>query len=416
MANTTVAAASPESVQVLSDKLDALTARVTALEGGTVPPQPPVADYTLVVDKPATHTTLTGVTQFAGMAPAMKNVELWDEKSTVLFATTPDSAGKWSGSVDTNKYVDDSVVWKVCAWDVPAGQMPNHSVEVEMSFVLQNGNAPHNGRSYLLGYYGVPPEGEQADFTLNGSFQTHSAGGGVYLASPTFPVVIDIDGGQYDMTYSDIAAGKHDNDINKTLNSIPANAHQAIYAFRIDREFNLYNNWLNATPQVHRDAMNHLCDLIRAKFPNVPIIWNPNALNGGDVSDRTPEKCDMIGVDAYANPTWNNTADKLLGDPNSPGWGTLHWWAGVARAKGKLLALPEWGDDYADGVFIHAVADFVDDLNNKVALISYWNSNDGEPAMLRGASLDAFLQRFGGRQYSGNYWTLKPTDHSIPGY
>jgi hypothetical protein len=49
-------------------------------------------------------------------------------------------------------------------------------------------------------------------------------------------------------------------------------------------------------------------------------------------------------------------------------------------------------------------------------LMSYWNSNDSEPAALRGASLDAFNKRFGGTQYSGSFWKLKPIDNSLPGY
>jgi hypothetical protein len=406
--------ASNDDVQAQARAIADLQARVTKLEGGTAPTPPP-ADYTLIVETPKNGDTLTGAAVFSGTAPAMKNVEIWDG-TTMLLATVPDANGKWSVIIDTTKYPDGHVNWVVHTWDVPAGQVPSHAAELDMNFVLKNGNATASGRTYLLGFYGGPPQGMRADFTLDGSFQEHRAGGGVYLASPTYPVVVDIDGGQYDMAYADIASGKHDNDINATLNSIPANARQAIYAFRIDREFNLYSNWLSATPKMHRDAMNHLCDLIRAQYKGIPIIWNPNALNGGDISDRIPEKADIIGVDAYANPVWKNTADVLLGNPSGPAWGTLRWWSTVAHKAGKPLALPEWGDDYGDGIFVNAIADFANDPNNSVVLMSYWNSNDSEPAALRGASLDAFNKRFGGTQYNGSFWKLKPIDNSLPGY
>jgi len=81
------------------------------------------------------------------------------------------------------------------------------------------------------------------------------------------------------------------------------------------------------------------------------------------------------------------------------------------------MSLPEWGDDYGDGAYITAVADWAYDKvlvtpgkSNNVVYIGYWDSNFNEDAHLRGNAKTVFQQRFGSIPYSGSYWgALLPT-------
>jgi hypothetical protein len=220
------------------------------------------------------------------------------------------------------------------------------------------------------------------------------------------------------MDYAGVASGAHDGDINKSIDSIPADWLPYIYAVRVDSEFNLDSFYTSTLASEYVDAANHFIALFKAKLPaRVKYIWNPNVLAGGDLSAYIPSACDVIGVDAYANPTYNNTSAVLFGDPANPPPGTLWWWTNVARQKGKPIALPEWGDDYADGVYIHDVARWAADPANNVVYLGYWDSTASENASLRGASYDAFVAEFANKPYVGAFFGAAiPTTTTLPGY
>lgn len=410
--------------------------------GGT-----PAPEFTLVVDTPKNGDTVSGSVVVSGWARGFKNVEAWDmgHQKPPLGQAPPGSDGAFTLTVDTRGLAMGPTTWTIWAWDSPPGTTSTRSDSVDLALTIGmatpgaggasgtggasgaggagTGGAPGtggssgngSGRNYILGFYTSgktsPPYhtflGYYPEVNYGGSYQVHQPGGGFYLPGVKYPTVLDADissNGAH-MSYDSVASGQMDSQLNSTINSIPSAWYPYIYAVRIDSEFNLESDYKSPSASTYVKAADHLIALYKAKLPaRVKYIWNPNAVNGGDLSALVPTTCDVIGVDAYANPTYNNKSSVLFGDKNNPGAGTIWWWTKIAKQKGKAIALPEWGDDYADGQYIKDVAAWAGDPANNVVYLGYWDSADNENASLRGASLTVFTDGFANKPYTGTFF------------
>jgi hypothetical protein len=392
----------------------------------------------LVIDTPKDGSTVSGSVKVSGWARGFVNVEAWDatHQKPPLGQATPAADGGFTLTVDTKNLASGATTWTIWAWDSAPGMPSTHDDSVPVMLTIGgsggaagaggasasggaagSGGSGGNGggRNFILGFYtdhktsGPYHEwlGYYPEANYGGSYQVHQPGGGFYLPSVKYPTVLDADisaNGAH-MSYDEVANGQLDSQLNATINSIPSAWYDYVYAVRIDSEFNLSNDYTSASASTYVKAADHLIALYKAKLPTrVKYIWNPNAINGGDLSALVPTTCDVIGVDAYANPTWKNTSSVLFGNKDNPSAGTIWWWTKIAKQKGKAIALPEWGDDYADGVYIKDVAAWAGDPANNVVYLGYWDSTDNENASLRGASLTAFTQGFANEPYSGTFF------------
>ncbi|HEX4476797.1 MAG TPA: hypothetical protein VH142_17030 [Polyangiaceae bacterium] len=81
------------------------------------------------------------------------------------------------------------------------------------------------------------------------------------------------------------------------------------------------------------------------------------------------------------------------------------------------MALPEWGDDYGDGIYVNDVANWAADPANNVVYLGYWDSTDNENGSLRGASYTAFATAFANKPYTGTFFApLLPTSTGLSGF
>jgi hypothetical protein len=407
----------------------------------------PAPLYALIIDAPKNNDTVSGVVQIRGWARGFVNVETWDatHSDPPLAQAVPSTDGAFAMQLSTAGLATGATTWTVWAWDAAPGKATDttKSASVSLSLTIGAGTAGGaggagtaaaggaggsagstgaggtagavaGGRNYLMGFYtngkldgpyhtwlGYYPEVDYGS-----SYQEHSPGGSFYPPSLKYPEVFDVDIHNAKLDYADVASGKADKDLIATRDSLPSDWYPYIYAIRIDSEFNLACDAdpaiCNGDPATCRSAAEHVIDLYKAKLPaRVKYIWNPNIYHGSNLDQLVPTNCDVIGVDAYAQPQWNASSQYLFGNKANPESGSLWWWTQVAQKKGKAIALPEWGDDYGDGAFVRDVAAWAGDPANNVVYLGYWDSADSEDAHLRGASLTAFTSVFANLPYTG---------------
>jgi len=404
--------------------------------GGGTGVHVPTPLYKIVVNAPLDHSTVSGIVTVDGWARGLLNVEIWDathgNTTPPLGRATPTDDGWFTMQVDTRALESKSTTWTVWGWVTPAGTPGINADPVELTLTVANstGAGGSSGatvgtraRNYLLGFYTDKKTdgpyhtwlGYYPEVDYDASYQDHAPGGGIYPPSVKYPNVLDVDICNAKLDYGEVADHVADDSVTKTRDSIPSDWYPFIYAIRIDSEFNLIESCLNVDAATYKKAAERVITLYKAKLPaRVKYIWNPNVGHGSDLDARVPANCDAIGIDAYAQPQYNAPSQALFGDKNSPAVGSLWWWTKVARAQGKALALPEWGDDYADGVYIQAVAAWADDPANNVVYLGYWDSPDKEDASLRGASLAAFTKAFANRPYGGTLFAPLITSSQYP--
>jgi hypothetical protein len=288
------------------------------------------------------------------------------------------------------------------------------------------GGAVTGGRNFLMGmfssgstianygtYLGYHPE-----VTYNSSYQDdhHKKCGQPNSGLndiKNYPVIISVF--TYNADYVGTAQGKYDNCYEDLFTGLESKVN-TIYGVRIDVEF-----YPQPPAADFKGSFNHIVAIAKKHFPaRIKYIFNPNWDAGLGGAGYVPESADVVGPDAYNNPTWcqNKSSAQCAGDkfdPNHPG--SIAYWTKIAQQLGKTMALPEWGDDYGDGVYIKAVADWAFDKvlvtpgkSNAVVYLGYWDSNLNEDGHLRGTAMTVFQQRFGNITYTGTYWgPLIPT-------
>lgn len=423
----------------------AVTAEGESEDDAAVADSTPIAIYTLQVDAPQNGSIVGGVVTVTGYAPGFVNVEVWDatHQTPPLARVTPAADGSFSTTIDTSSLMEGSITWTVWAWDSEPGQSftRNASVEVQLT-IDQNsddgdtagvggdggagGTSGAGGRSFLLGMFSAGSEiasysdylAYHPEFTINSSYQDdHHAQCGQPISGlndiNNYPVIVSAF--TYNKDYAGTAQGTHDS-CYQTLFSGLASKAASIYGVRVDVEF-----WPHPPAAEFKASFDHIVAIAKQYLPaRIKYIFNPNWDVGLGGAEYVPESADIIGPDAYNNPQWCEgkssaqcAADKF--DPNHPG--SIAFWTKVAQQLGKPMALPEFGDDYGDGVYIDRVADWAYDevlvtpgMSNNVVFIAYWDSNFNEDAHLRDGAKTVFQQRFGNVFYSGSYWgTVIPT-------
>lgn len=277
-----------------------------------------------------------------------------------------------------------------------------------------------NGRNFLLGMFSSGSEipsyysylGFHPEVTYNSSYQDghHKDSCGQPITGlneiNNYPVVISVF--TYKADYAGTARGIYDNCYEALFRGLESKAN-TIYGVRIDVEF-----WPQPPANDFKGSFNRIVSIAKRHFPaRIKYIFNPN-WDSGLGAGYVPESADVIGPDAYNNPQWcqGKSSAQCAGDkfdPNHPG--SIAYWTKIAQQLGKTMALPEWGDDYGDGVYISAVADWAFDKtlvtpgkSNNVVYLGYWDSNYNEDGHLRGNAKTVFQQRFANVPYSGTYW------------
>jgi hypothetical protein len=283
------------------------------------------------------------------------------------------------------------------------------------------GGSATGGRNFLLGMFtdgsAIPSYysylGYHPEATYDGSYQDdHHKKCGQPISGlndiNNYPVVVSVF--TLNADYKGTASGKYDN-CYKTLFQGLKDKAKTIYGVRIDVEF-----WPTPPANDFKASFNRIVSIAKQYLPaRVKYIFNPNweqGLGAGFV----PSSADIIGPDAYNNPQWCTkggaacAADKF--DPNHAG--SVAYWTKIAQQLGKKMALPEWGDDFGDGAYVNAVADWAYDKklvtsgkSNGVVYLGYWDSTYNEDGHLRGGSKTAFQKRFGKVPYTGTYWGAK---------
>ncbi|MFT4164332.1 MAG: glycosyl hydrolase [Microlunatus sp.] len=139
-----------------------------------------------------------------------------------------------------------------------------------------------------------------------------------------------------------------------------------------------------------------LVNTMRATSPELSFSWTVNNGSNAMSADEAwpgPSYVDVIGVDIYDyDYRWYPPPAGLTMDQaRAKSWewalnGTrgLRYWAEFAAARGKPLALSEWGlawrsDGHAGGdntIFVNGVLDFVFDPANRVSYVTYFNNTD----------------------------------------
>ncbi len=400
-----------------------------------------------------------------------------------LAQTAPAADGTFSTTVDTSALASGSTTWTVHAWDSAPGQSFAHEAMLDRPLTIDqaaggggtagaggctprsdaqlcqdagkncdtyattdncgssrsascgscSGTCTNNvcqtttgGRNFLLGMFSSGSEitsyssylGYHPEVTYNSSYQDdhHKSSCGQPISGlndiNNYPVIISVF--TYNADYAGTAQGNHD-DCYETLFSGLESKANSIYGVRIDVEF-----YPQPPAAEFKGSFDRIVSIAKKHLPSrVKYIFNPN-WDSGLGADYVPDSADVVGPDAYNNPTWCSgkssaqcAADKL--DPNHPG--SIAYWTKIAQQLGKTMALPEWGDDYGDGVYIDAVADWAFDkvlvtpgMSNNVVYLGYWDSNLNEDGHLRNDAKTAFQQRFGNISYTGTYWgPLIPT-------
>jgi hypothetical protein len=297
---------------------------------------------------------------------------------------------------------------------------------------------PGGGRSFLLGMYsdgseipsykdylGYPPE-VTYDHSYQWGHHQDSCGEGIddmTVANKRYPTVPAIftaafNGGP---DWKGSESGAYDGCYEKVFNELKK-SQDVIYAVRIDHEFNNYYRDKIPSAADFKASFNRIVSIGRRILPaRVKFIFNPNW--DKNLGDYVPEGADIIGVDVYNNggqgsacPGWTSTKCAQEKFVRSRA-GSIAYWTDIAQKAGKPIALPEWGDDYGDGVFIDMVADWAFDKvlvtpgkSNNVVYIGYWDSPSYEDAHLRGNAKTVFQKRFANIPYGGTYWLpLLPT-------
>jgi hypothetical protein len=264
--------------------------------------------------------------------------------------------------------------------------------------------------SYLT-YLGYHPE-----VTYNSSYQDdHHATCGQPISGLNdindYPVIVSVF--TYAKDYAGTAAGQHDDCYETLFKGLESKA-STIYGVRIDVEF-----YPQPPAADFKGSFDRIVSIAKKHLPaRVKYVFNPNG-GSGLGADYVPDSADIIGPDFYNNPQWcTGGSTKCTGDKfNADNGGSIGYWTKIAQQLGRTMALPEFGDDYGDGVFINAVADWAFDKvlvtpgkSNAVVYLGYWDSNLNEDAHLRGDAQTIFQQRFGNIPYAGNYWgPLIPT-------
>jgi hypothetical protein len=95
--------------------------------------------YAITIISPSANSTVSGIIQVKGSAPGMLNVEIFSAANVLLARATPDAAGNFSASIDTNQLANGTQTFKVDAWDSAAGDPSfSHSDEKLLSLNIQN--------------------------------------------------------------------------------------------------------------------------------------------------------------------------------------------------------------------------------------------------------------------------------------
>jgi hypothetical protein len=254
-------------------------------------------------------------------------------------------------------------------------------------------------------------------------------------------------------TYANMASGALDADYNDALNLLTASDIASTYAVRLDHEFEAWNTlrkgFSGGTPQFVSEgpttciaAWRRLAGLIKAKMPNVKVIWNPGGAQSYNAFDYTPyypggpgSNIDAIGTDggyfntrfdgtaanAWLTKFGNSTTTPSINDPK----GTLSWFIAFAQSKGVPFCLPEWGDTYQSGTSstidttcISNMCTVINNPANNIALHMYWNSSDAlsppVSAKLSAAGQAIYQAAFANKRYAATFFTFKtpPTNRA----
>ena len=399
--------------------------------------------YSLRVDAPTDGMTIGNVVTVRGLAPGFVNVEVWDpaHQKPPLAQVVPKTDGSFSTTVDTRNLASGATTWTVWAWDAPPGGTAAHDTSVDLSLTIdQNaktgeggapggsgtggapGIGPTGGRNFLLGMFTDGSEitsyssylGYHPEVTYDSSYEDdHHKKCGQPISGlndiANYPVVVSVF--TYNADYTGTAQGKWDDCYEQLFTGLEDKI-ATIYGVRIDVEF-----WPHPAASDFKGSFNHIVAIAKKHFPSrIKYIFNPN-WDAGLGADYVPESADVVGPDAYNNPQYCQgktgaqcAADKF--DPNHPG--SIAYWTKIAQQLGKPMALPEWGDDFGDGAYIKAVADWAYDQvlvtpgkSNDVVYLGYWDSNFNEDAHLRNGAKTVFQQRFANIQYTGTFWGPK---------
>src|SRR3984957_15896251 len=97
-----------------------------------------VAEYQLSITSPAAKATVSGTIQVVGIGPGFQNVEIHSASDALLVRVTPDSAGNFSASVDTNQLPLGSNVLTIDGWNAPAGQSFTQHAQVSLTLTVQS--------------------------------------------------------------------------------------------------------------------------------------------------------------------------------------------------------------------------------------------------------------------------------------
>ncbi|MBN1653816.1 MAG: hypothetical protein JXA30_08575 [Deltaproteobacteria bacterium] len=398
-----------------------------------------ISIYTLRVYTPQIGATVGGLVTVSGYAPGFENVEVWDatHQQPPLAQATPASDGSFSAVINSSSLEQGPTTWTVWAWDSPPGQSFSHNASFELQLTINqdpesqgsggnSGSGGDDGRDFILGIFSSGSEitsysaylGYHPEFTINSSYQDeHHQQCGQAISGlndiNNYPVIVSVF--TYNKDYAGTARGTHDSCYHTLFSGLASKA-ATIYGVRIDVEF-----WPHPPASEFKASFDQIVAIAKQYLPaRIKYVFNPNWDAGLGGAEYVPESADIIGPDAYNNPQWcqdkssEQCADDKF-DPNRPG--SIAFWTKVAQQLGKPMALPEFGDDYGDGVYIDRVADWAYDevlvtpgVSNNVVFIAYWDSNLNEDAYLRNGAKDVFQQRFGNRPYAGGYWgALIPT-------
>ena len=186
-----------------------------------------------------------------------------------------------------------------------------------------------------------------------------------------------------DTAFKYLASGQGDSMLTKMFQSCAGAGYKAFY---IRPGFEMNGGWFSwsVTPANAADwnaAFAHVADLAHGMTSQgilIEVVWNPNVGPFKTaVKDQYPgnQYVDVIGLDLYGAPIYNDAAPL---DPASAPSDTNLTLAGAmqfAAANGKLFALPETGS--ASAAFVNNLTQGLLAGKTDIAFVSVWDSDAG---------------------------------------